>query len=214
MTAGKPPAKPCGAKTRTCKACSKHRNEHGPGKIQHEFEPKPCAQTRGLGAGGKCKLHGGATPQGLASANLKTGRWSAHLPATVLGKQFQEAYGDRTLMQLRQDAALVDAMLTTYTAGLRDTGKPLTEKQQTRVLVLIEQRRKIVESEARRLRDLAQVVPVDQYRTALGVLFKLMTDHLGDNLPARREIQAAARRLLLGKGPAVVEGEVIAEGGA
>lgn len=211
MTSRKPHGKPCGAKTRTCQGCGKHQRDHRDGSAGHEFLAKPCDITRGLGAGGRCKLHGGKTPQGLASANLKTGRWSEHLPAGILGAKFQEAYVDRALMALRQDAALVDAMLTSYTATMRDTGRALTEKQQTRVLALIEQRRKIVESEARRLRDLAQVVPVDQYRTALGLLFRLITDHLGDNLAARREIQATARRLLLGKGP-VVEVELV-EGG-
>ena len=159
-----------------------------------------CQQTR-LADNGRCRMHGGKTPKGINSPNFKHGRWTTHLPQSVIGKGFREAYQDRTLMQLRQDAALVDALITSYTGSLKDTGRPLTLPQQDRVLALVEQRRKLVESEARRLRDLSQVVPVEQYRTALGILFRIIQEHLGDNPRAMMDVQTAARRLLMGKGP-------------
>ncbi len=183
------PRKACGAKTRS---------------------GTPCQQTR-VAENGRCRMHGGTTPKGIASPHFKTGRWSKYLPATALGTHFQAAYQDRTLMQLRQDVALIDALLTTYTASLKDTGRPLSQLQQTRVMDLLEQKRKHVESEARRLRDLSQVVPIEQYRTALEIVFRLMVEHLADNAVAMGEIQTTARRLLLGKGP-VTEGTVIERG--
>lgn len=198
--------KKCGAKTRHC-LCGHHAKLHvdkrGPcgecGGTCQVYRPKPCTNP-GSGAGGKCHIHGGKTPSGLESASFKTGRWSKHLPAAALGRGFEEAYGDSTLMQLRQDVALIDSLLTTYTASLRDTGRPLTVTQQDRVLLLLEQKRKHVESEAKRLRDLAQVVPIDQYRTALAVLGGLLKKHLEDNPQALRDVQQAAQRLLLGRG--------------
>lgn len=158
-----------------------------------------CIQTM-VAANGRCRMHGGATPAGLASPHFRTGRWSKHLPAKSLGRGFEAAYNDRTLMQLRQDAALVDALLTSVTGNLKDTGRPLPLKQEQRVLALLEQRRKIVESEARRLRDLSQVVPIDQYRTALAVMAGLLRQYLADNPAAVRDIHQAAQRLLLGRG--------------
>jgi hypothetical protein len=124
-----------------------------------------------------------------------------------LGDKFSEAMGDRQLMQLRSDVALIDAMLTSYTGSLKDTGRPLPMKAQQRVMALLEQRRKHIESEAKRLRDLAQVVPVDQYRTALSVLAKLIGEYLADNPEAMRELHRSAQRLLMGRGVPVKAGD-------
>lgn len=206
----------CGAATRTC-TCGHHRKSHvggtgacgeclAPGDPCLKFRPLPCEDDKVM-PNGRCRRHGGKTPGGIASPNFKTGRWSKHLPAKALGGNFRAAYHDRTLMQLRQDAALVDALITSYTSSLKDTGRPLTLPQQERVLALIEQRRKLVESEARRLRDLAQVVPIEQYRTALGILFRIIQEHLGENPRAMMDVQTAARRLLLGKGQVRDDGD-------
>jgi len=50
---------------------------------------------------GRCRMHGGKTPNGLASPNTKTGLYSAYLPAT-LSTQYQN------LLTLGQDLFRID----------------------------------------------------------------------------------------------------------
>lgn len=57
-----------------------------------------------------CVMHGGKSPGGLASPNLKTGRHSKYLPKNLLGK-YKEALADNDLLQLRDEVALIDARL-------------------------------------------------------------------------------------------------------
>src|SRR4051812_22336527 len=88
--------KPCGARTRA---------------------GHPCRQP-GM-ANARCRMHGGKTPRGLASPNLVHGRYSKDLPTRLLTR-FEEALTDRELLSLRQDVALLDAMLTSKLSQIRD----------------------------------------------------------------------------------------------
>src|SRR4051812_27426822 len=45
-------------------------------------------------ANGRCRLHGGKTPSGVASPNLVHGRFSKDLPTRLLAR-FEEALSDR-----------------------------------------------------------------------------------------------------------------------
>lgn len=59
---------------------------------------------------GKCRLHGGKTPKGIASPHFKDGRWSEHMPAPFQ-ENYQRARGDKDNLQFNDDIALIDAMI-------------------------------------------------------------------------------------------------------
>lgn len=68
----------------------------------------PCRQN--AMANGRCRLHGGSTPSGLAASQFRTGRYSKHLPAR-LANSYQEAISDPELLSVREDVALLDSRL-------------------------------------------------------------------------------------------------------
>lgn len=88
----------CGAKTRKGTAC------HG----------KPMVN-------GRCRLHGGATPRGIASHNFVDGRRSRDLPAR-LQDRYQAALADEQLLELSGDVALIDTRLGELLSQI-DTGE-------------------------------------------------------------------------------------------
>lgn len=57
-----------------------------------------------------CTVHGGLTPGGLASPNLKTGRYSKYLPAQ-LQDRYQEAVSDPDILSLNEDVALLRSLV-------------------------------------------------------------------------------------------------------
>lgn len=77
----------CGAKTRTGQPC------------------KTPAMPNG-----RCRMHGGKHPGGIAAARFKDGRHSKYLPARLSGR-YAEAMADSALLELRAEVALVDARL-------------------------------------------------------------------------------------------------------
>lgn len=126
----------------------------------------------------RCRLHGGVTPQGLESANTKHGLRSAYLPKG-LKERYETAHGDSQLMRIRDDVALVEGLLAHYTSGLKPD-KVVTVRQEQRVLALVEQRRKLIESEARRLKDLHQMITIERYLAQMTVVGNLIRKHITD----------------------------------
>jgi len=83
-----PQARPrCGATTRAGTAC----------------------RTDKLLAGGRCRLHGGASPVGIASPHFTTGRWSRAVPA--LAARYAAAEADPSYLALKSEIALIDTRL-------------------------------------------------------------------------------------------------------
>jgi hypothetical protein len=72
-------------------------------------------------ANGKCRVHGGATPSGVALPQTKTGRYSKHLP-TRLAARYEEARSDPDLLTLRDDIGLLDTRMG-QVVGALDTGE-------------------------------------------------------------------------------------------
>src|SRR3990167_2330995 len=70
---------------------------------------------------GRCRMHGGATPSGPASANYRHGRYSKYLPAR-LAERYLEAESDPELLSLRSELALVQARLPALLRQV-DTGE-------------------------------------------------------------------------------------------
>src|SRR3954468_19066271 len=87
----------CGARTRTGQA---------------------CVQPRMLPAG-RCRLHGGRTPRGLANANTVSGRYSKDLPTRVLGR-YEAALADPELLSVRDDIAFLQGAITDLMAELKE----------------------------------------------------------------------------------------------
>ena len=82
-----PARKACGAKTRSGGTCKQ--------------SPMP---------NGRCRMHGGPTPSGMAAPSYKHGRYSKYLPSNVADK-YREALNDPDLTHLREELALIDVML-------------------------------------------------------------------------------------------------------
>src|SRR3954471_18287255 len=77
-----------------------------------------CAQPRMLPAG-RCRLHGGRTPRGLANANTRSGRYSRDLPTRVL-LRYESALADPQLLSVRDDIALLQGAITDVMAELKE----------------------------------------------------------------------------------------------
>lgn len=78
----------CGAKTRKAGLCP---------------NPPVTGRTR-------CRMHGGATPRGIASPQFVHGRRSRDLPTRLLSR-YQDALEDEQLLELASDVALIDTRL-------------------------------------------------------------------------------------------------------
>lgn len=72
-------------------------------------------------ANGRCRLHGGKQPQGIARPNFATGRYSKYLPSRLAGR-YEEAIADPDLMALKDDIGLLDTRLVGVVESL-DTGE-------------------------------------------------------------------------------------------
>lgn len=75
-------------------------------------------------ANGRCRIHGGKTPSGIALPQTKTGRYSKYLPK-ALNEQYRRSVSDTELLSIREDIALVDAMIASALPKLetRESGK-------------------------------------------------------------------------------------------
>lgn len=180
---GAKPVKRCGAKLRK-----------KPGKR--------CRTTK-LMPNGRCRLHGGKTPSGPASPNWRTGarskhRWMADMPGKM-GDRFNKALADPHLANLRASMALNDALLTSYMATLKTTGKALSLAEQKRVHDLLDMQRRLAGDEARRLRDLGAMVTQAQFTTVITTCITLFTEFVTD-LAARKEIHRRLQATLLAVG--------------
>jgi len=60
---------------------------------------------------GRCRMHGGKTPKGIASPNWKHGRYAKYLPTNLLGRYQTEA-NDPEMLALSDEIALVRSRLS------------------------------------------------------------------------------------------------------
>ena len=118
---------------------------------------------------------GGKTPAGAASPQFKMGRYSKQLPAR-LAARYQEAQADPELISLHDEHALVDVRVNELLEQVEsDPGAIWAD-----VLGLIEQRRKLVESENRRLQVLQQMIPAASALLLIGLLEQVVKRHVTD----------------------------------
>jgi hypothetical protein len=106
-----------------------------------------CGANKKRGAGicrsipmknGRCRVHGGATPGGMALPQYKHGRYSKYLP-TGLADKYNEALLDTELVTLRDDIALVDSQIQERMEQGKENPITFTELQP-----MIEQRRRLL----------------------------------------------------------------------
>lgn len=185
---------PCGAKTRA-----------GP----------PCRQP-GM-ANGRCRMHGGSTPVGLAHPSTVTGRWSKDLP-TRMAARYAEALSDGELIALRDELALTDARLSdllgkvetgeagdlwrdlrdakvAFSAARGDSAKAAPYLAQILSLIdrgardwmvwndignTIERRRRIAETERKRLEAMQNSMTAEQAMLLLGAVVDTIRRHVTD----------------------------------
>lgn len=187
----------CGAKTRSGTPCQR---------------PPLKGRTR-------CKLHGGASPVGIASPQFKDGTRSKYMPARLL-ETYRQSLEDPELLELRSDIALTDARLVDLLKRA-DTGEAGAVWRKARVTLnqfktarakgdvegmtqhlytleqvieqgatdsatwyeifgVLEQRRKLVESERRRLVDMQQMITAENAMTLVASLAAIVRRHVTD----------------------------------
>jgi hypothetical protein len=133
-------------------------------------------------ANGRCKMHGGKTPTGPALPQFKTGRYSKVLPAALLDR-YQQALADPELLALTDEIALLDARLGAVVT------RPASTEAWAEIVSLVEQRRRLVESERKRLVDLQQTMTAGE----AVVLAMQLLDVVRRNVTDRTALAAIGR---------------------
>lgn len=81
-------------------------------------------------ANGRCRLHGGASPSGIAHPRFKHGRYSSYLPPQM-SERYGTALNDPELLDLRHEVALLDARIGDV-LGKLETGETSGRWQRAR----------------------------------------------------------------------------------
>jgi len=177
---------------------------------------------------GKCQVHGGKTPKGVASPHFKTGRYSKHLPTRMMA-DYKASLADPELLNLRAEIAITDArindLLKRVNSGesgevwrqLRETydlfrgavgNTALATQYLDEINSLIkrgnsdaaiwrelnsnlEQRRRLVDSEAKRMKDMHQMVRSDEF----ALFVKAYMEALVENVKDKDDLRAVVTRL-------------------
>lgn len=132
---------------------------------------------------GRCYRHGGSTPVGPASVHFKHGRHSLLMRDIAgLGDHYARALADPDRLRLDSEIALVDARvsdllqrcsLASKSGQSIDTLWPVLNEQ-------IEQRRKLVDTESKRLKDLHAMVSIDRVLALVAYLSDSVKRHVTD----------------------------------
>jgi translation elongation factor EF-G len=127
-----------------------------------------------------CLAHGGKTPRGAASPHFKTGRYSRSLPGHLVAA-YEQALQDPTLMSLRDEIALTDALIDETLSQLTEEMPWAKERKIfNQVLRLSEQRRKLVESEVRHIVLAREVMTTDEAMALVRAMVAIVTNYLPD----------------------------------
>lgn len=123
---------------------------------------------------GRCRIHGGTTPVGMALPQYKHGRYSKYLPSG-LAQKYNDALLDTELVTLRDDIALVDSKIQERMEQAKSNPISFEELQP-----MIEQRRKLVESESKRLREMEHSLTIAQAMQIIRLLSDIVKRHVTD----------------------------------
>lgn len=187
----------------------------------HRTNGEPCKAKAMVGQK-VCRVHGGATPKGIASPHYKHGRQSKYAPSLPprMREHYENAINDPQLLEQHKEIGLVEARLIDLLKRV-DTGESGAiwqalktarmdllvaqrgnstidqTKAINRILMLIdrghtdyrawqevgnilEQRRKLVESERKRLIELRTVVSSEQAMGLVSALLFSVKEHITD----------------------------------
>lgn len=141
---------------------------------------------------GRCRIHGGKTPAaGITHPTFKTGRYSKHLP-TRLSQGYQQALSDPDLLQLNDEIRLTDSLIS----SLLERFDSQSTAHQRELSDLIEQRRRLVESEGKRLTAMQQMITMERALMLIGHITEAVLRHVDD--PAARQAIARDIRAITG----------------
>ena len=166
---------------------------------------------------GRCRLHGGKSAAGIASATFRNGRYSKYVPAR-LSDRFEVALKDETMLEQRREIALLEIRINDLldllgVTGPRDVFKQLTElwtafrhyankqkkdkanekiyeldtlimgahdesKLWQQVEQTVETRRRVVESERKRIIEAQEFVTLQQSLTLARALVESINKHI------------------------------------
>lgn len=186
-----------------------------------------------LGAGGRCRAHGGASLGGKASPKYRTGRYSKYLPPRMLAA-YRKAVRNPALLSLTDEVAAVEARIVDLLPRV-DTGEAGQVWQELRGILsnlrvarsagdtaemarllnqmerligqgaedyriwgelvgLFDHKRRLVESERKRMVEMRQVVALDQ----IMIFVDALTDELRRQVTKNVADQKKARAILSG----------------
>ena len=146
-----------------------------------------------------CLAHGGKTPRGVASPHFKDGRYSRSLPGHLLAT-YEEALRDPRLLSLRDEVALTDAMISELLSQIDDTTAEAKERQIFRqVRRLIDQRRRLVETEVQHIVLAREMVTAEEMHALMHAMAAIVTRYVPD--PTDRQAIAEEVHALLSTDP-------------
>lgn len=146
-----------------------------------------------------CMSHGGKTPRGAASPHFKTGRYSRSLPGHLVAT-YERALNDPRLLSLRDELALTDAMIAETLSQLDDDSSEAKDRRVFReVMRLIDQRRRLVETEVRHIVLAREVMTAEEVMTLMGAVVDIVSRYLPD--PKDRAGIAEEIHALMNNGP-------------
>lgn len=195
----------------------------------------PCQQPAGWGTdhagNGRCKLHGGKSLGGIASATYKNGRYTKYLPNRLI-ERYKQGVADEQLLVLADEIALIDSRLADLLSRV-DTGESgqlwanltrawenfksatattdqikyqlemdmIIDSAQNDYLAwgeihsLIDQRRRMVESERKRLVEIQQMITAKEAMTLIAAIQGIILENVTDK-DAIRKISTAVNGLI------------------
>jgi hypothetical protein len=141
-----------------------------------------------------CRYHGGHQPRGIASVHWRGRGYSKDLP-TRLADRWRQAMEDPALLELTSEIALLDARIGEVLAVLPAELSALDREIWETLLGLIEQRRKLVDSERRREEVLQVSMSMGQALAFAGALQTAVVEIVTDP-EQRKAVALRVERLL------------------
>ena len=152
---------------------------------------QPCQKPPMKGRS-RCDRHGGKSLAGAASPSFKHGRYSKHLPSN-LGDNFAAALSDPALLSQRAEIALIQCRICEVIERADGDSAALDWKE---LGELIETRRKLSDSEARRLQILGAYIEASQAVNLLSSFTYQVKIVLEDNDIPREELMGRVQQIL------------------
>ena len=138
-----------------------------------------------------CRVHGGKTPSGIASANWKHGRYAKYLPTRLL-EQYQEGLKDDDLLALRDEISLVRSRLT-------DLLQRVDSKESGHLWKLLQKEANLFDKANReqRMEDASEHLTEIRRLIRVGLADWAIWDEVGSTLEMHRRLVESERKRLV-----------------